>query len=73
MYSKTKQTRQKTTIIPIVEESNNVKNEHNKNNQYSLKNNLFDPTKSSPPNDFMIKLYNRVSVYETYSLQVAQH
>ncbi len=73
MYSKTKQTCQKTTIIPMVEESNNIKNHYDKNNQYSLKNNLFDPTKSSPPNDFMIKLYNRVSIYETYSLQVAQH
>jgi hypothetical protein len=72
MYSK-KQTYQKTTIIPIVEENNNIKNQYHNNNQYSLKNNLFDPTKSSPPNDFMIKLYNRVSIYETYSLQVAQH
>jgi hypothetical protein len=25
-------------------------------NQYSLKQNFFDPTKSSPPNHFMIKL-----------------
>jgi hypothetical protein len=37
-------------------------------NQYSLKQNLFDPTKSSPPNDFMLKLYNRIIQYET-SLQ----
>ena len=33
-------------------------------NQYSLKQNLFDPTKSSPPNDFMIKLYNRIIQYD---------
>jgi hypothetical protein len=27
--------------------------------QYSLKQNYFDPSKSSPPNEFMIKLYMR--------------
>jgi hypothetical protein len=39
------------------------------NNQYSLKQNFFDPTKSSPPNTFMIKLYNRMTQYETHPLQ----
>uniref|UniRef100_A0A6C0DIK5 Uncharacterized protein n=1 Tax=viral metagenome TaxID=1070528 RepID=A0A6C0DIK5_9ZZZZ len=75
MYSKTKQICQKTTIIPIVEKivKNEIENQYNKNNQYSLKNNLFDPTKNSPPNDFMIKLYNRVSIYDSYSLRVVQH
>lgn len=34
-------------------------------NQYSLKQNLFDPTKNSPPNTFMIKLYNRIIKYES--------
>jgi hypothetical protein len=33
-------------------------------NQYCLKKNLFDPAKNSPPNIFMIKLYNRVKHYE---------
>ena len=33
--------------------------------EYSLKQNFFDPTKSSPPNDFMIKLKQRMSVYNT--------
>jgi len=28
---------------------------------YSLKQNFFDPTKSSPPNEFMIKLHMRMS------------
>jgi len=36
-----------------------------KNQQYSLKQNLFDPTKSSPPNIFMIKLYSRMVQYES--------
>jgi hypothetical protein len=29
--------------------------------EYSLKQNFFDPSKSSPPNDFMIKLRMRVN------------
>jgi hypothetical protein len=31
--------------------------------EYSLKQNFFDPTKSSPPNDFMIKLQQRMMKY----------
>ena len=31
--------------------------------EYSLKQNLFDPTKSSPPNEFMIKLRMRMNKY----------
>jgi hypothetical protein len=38
-------------------------------NQYSLKQNFFDPTKSSPPNNFMIKLYTRILEYESNSFQ----
>ena len=30
---------------------------------YSLNNTFFDPCKSSPPNDFMIKLANRLKTY----------
>jgi len=61
----------KSNIIPIV--INKIQPSKEKFNQYSLKNNLFDPAKSSPPNEFMLKLYNRVSVYETYSLPVVQN
>jgi hypothetical protein len=32
--------------------------------RYSLKQNVFDPTKSSPPNDFMMKLKLRMSIYD---------
>ena len=60
----------KSNFIPIV---NKIQSTKEKINQYSLKNNLFDPAKSSPPNEFMLKLYNRVSVYETYSLPVVQN
>lgn len=31
--------------------------------EYSLKQNVFDPSKSSPPNDFMLKLQLRMSIY----------
>jgi hypothetical protein len=55
--------RERSNIIPI----NNIRNvnyDTQKNKEYSLKQNWFDPTKSSPPNDFMIKLFNRLNNYE---------
>jgi hypothetical protein len=33
------------------------------NGQHSLKQNYFDPSKSSPPNVFIIKLHQRLSSY----------
>jgi hypothetical protein len=36
-------------------------------NEYSLKQNVFDPTKSSPPNDFMLKLKLRMAIYDNKS------
>ena len=33
--------------------------------EYSLKENIFDPTKNSPPNEFMIKLYMRSQIHNT--------
>ena len=36
-----------------------LKNYHN-NNQYLLTQNVFDPAKGSPPNEFMIKLHMRM-------------
>ena len=51
-------TLKKSNIIPI-------KNTITENQQYSLKQSFFDPAKSSPPNDFMKKLYNRVLIYES--------
>ena len=32
---------------------------------YDLKQNCFDPSKSSPPNEFMLKLHKRISLYES--------
>jgi|1048.fasta_scaffold07788_4 hypothetical protein len=53
---------ERATIIPIKQNlptsfKDNIKSE------YSLKKHFFDPTKSSPPNEFMIKLYMRMSKY----------
>ena len=36
-------------------------------NEYSLKQNFFDPTKNSPPNDFMVKLQLRMAVYNSFN------
>ena len=38
--------------------------------EYSLKQNFFDPSKSSPPNEFMIKLYMRMSQYTPLHIKV---
>ena len=40
------------------------KNTLRDNNEYSLSQNFFDPSKSSPPNDFLIKLYARINNYQ---------
>ena len=34
--------------------------------EYGLKENNFDPTKNSPPNFFMSKLQQRMSVYDSF-------
>ena len=41
----------------------NVKNVNKNVNEYSLKENSFDPFKSSPPNDFMNKLKKRIDTF----------
>jgi hypothetical protein len=59
---------ERSNIIPIPQNTfrKNVNIHHFENNhtQYSLKQNFFDPSKSSPPNDFMSKLQTRLSVYD---------
>ena len=50
---------------PIIIKQNlaSVVKTHSLNNEYSLTHNIFDPTKSSPPNNFMIKLHMRMNKY----------
>jgi hypothetical protein len=63
--SKTRIIYEKTDIINInknlftnLKKNKEIK-ENKENKEYSLNQNIFDPLKSSPPNDFMIKLYMR--------------
>jgi hypothetical protein len=44
----------KSNDIPIAHKNTNL------NNQYSLKNQIFDPFKNSPPNEFIRKLKIRM-------------
>ena len=59
---------ERTNIIPIktnmVEQ---MKEDFSPKGEYSLKLNFFDPSKSSPPNDFMIKLRSRVDRYDSFA------
>ena len=61
---------ERTIPIPIKKSTRNTLNYEFSDNQYSLKQNIFDPTKNSPPNDFMIKLQKRMSVYESLIMNV---
>jgi len=54
--------REKNSIIPIKQKPINI---NSQTGEYSLKLNFFDPSKSSPPNDFMIKLHMRMGRYHT--------
>jgi hypothetical protein len=54
---------ERTNIIPINKNLSTLMKETNPKNEYSLKQNFFDPSKSSPPNEFMIKLKMRMSIY----------
>jgi hypothetical protein len=55
--------RSKHILIPQKSPTN--KKEDFSLNEYSLKQNFFDPSKSSPPNEFMIKLQLRMSHYNS--------
>lgn len=63
---------ERTNIIPIRQNMPTTKETTNAFNEYGLKQNLFDPTKSSPPNDFMIKLYMRMAIYNNESYLVTK-
>jgi hypothetical protein len=51
---------ERSKSIPISKNLSTLKKESFSNN-YSLKKNFFDPSKSSPPNEFMIKLHIRMN------------
>lgn len=56
---------EKGIIIPINKNLSTSMEDTSPKGEYSLKQNFFDPSKSSPPNDFMIKLRMRMNLYQT--------
>ena len=48
---------------PIIIQSNSNNCNSPTKGEYSLKQNFFDPSKCSPPNEFMIKLHMRIHKY----------
>ena len=56
--------------IISINKNNSTSQESFRNNEYSLKKNFFDPTKSSPPNQFMQKLQMRMKIYDSLETSV---
>jgi hypothetical protein len=57
--------RERSKIIQIKENLSTQMKNLSPKSEYSLKQNFFDPSKSSPPNEFMIKLQMRMSNYNS--------
>lgn len=59
---------ERSNIIPILSEITTSKDNLSPKakGEYSLKENFFDPSKSSPPNVFMIKLNQRLVTYSSF-------
>ena len=53
---------ERSNIIPITPPSSPNKNSEK---EYSLKEDFFDPSKSSPPNEFLKKLQQRMNFYNS--------
>jgi hypothetical protein len=58
---------ERSKIIPISKNYPTNKRVKLNSNEYSLKQNFFDPTKSSPPNDFLKKLQLRMSQFDSFT------
>jgi len=54
---------ERANIIPIKQNLSTSMKATTPKSEYSLKQNFFDPSKSSPPNEFMIKLHMRMNMY----------
>ena len=57
---------ERAIIIPIKQNLSTSMKATSPTSEYSLKQSFFDPSKSSPPNEFMIKLHMRMNMYNTY-------
>ena len=70
MYSKTHNINERSTSVPIkISSPTNMKGVVH---EYGLKQNFFDPSKSSPPNEFLLKLQNRMNHYSSAYKNVAR-
>ena len=58
---------ERTPAILIPQKSPTSQKADFRYNEYSLKQNFFDPSKSSPPNEFILKLKMRLSNYGNVS------
>lgn len=58
---------ERSKIIPISQKSPTTKKDGFSVNEYGLKQNFFDPSKSSPPNKFMLNLKLRMSLYNSFN------
>lgn len=72
MFYKSHLMNERSVIIPIKQNNTNTNIDYSISNngdddQYSLKQNFFDPTKNSPPNEFLLKLRKRISRFETFT------
>ena len=65
MHSSSHYIRERSSIIPIKKNLSTQMKDLSPKGEYSLKQNFFDPSKSSPPNEFMLKLYMRMSDYNS--------
>ena len=65
MNSPTQVIRERSEYVPIKPVSSLSNNNLSPKGEYSLKQFFFDPTKCSPPNNFMSKLQKRMSVYNS--------
>lgn len=70
MISKSYKIKERTNIIHINQNLSTQNKDSRQTSEYSLKQNVFDPSKSSPPNEFMIKLHMRMDMYNKNSYTV---
>jgi hypothetical protein len=54
---------ERSNIITIKQKLSRSMKRQSPKGEYSLKHNFFDPSNSSPPNDFIIKLNMRMNIY----------
>ena len=65
MYSNSHYIRERSNYIPIKKNLTTQMKDLSPKGEYSLKQNFFDPSKSSPPNDCMMKLKMRMTNYDS--------